>query len=310
MYSLLKYASFLFGFVICAIWLGTQPASAAPYPCNGPGPGRIMVGMTPAGNGVASVPLCVDDPNSSSPVAAPPAPVRNDFSAVAWHPDASDVWASARYQNQAAANDVALRHCNEVMGSGCEVIWQVNGFIGAAISPNGNIMWSANSSRGKVKKSLEDQCKEFVLGCVPIGIFKSTDGYETDGKWINIRKPQNMALLRKKYAAVAWVMGQGYDGTSFIATGYATYPEASSAALAECQKHYGPKLKCEIVVGTGNGFIQAFRSVEGDNFLIDQSVSRTQQALPMICKRQKLKNCVALKMYDARQPGLFAHRAQ
>lgn len=47
---------------------GAQAQGA--YPCNGAGPGRDMVGMTQAGQGLASVPLCVDRPEPASPQGA------------------------------------------------------------------------------------------------------------------------------------------------------------------------------------------------------------------------------------------------
>ncbi|WP_394537590.1 hypothetical protein PRJ39_15855 [Lysobacter enzymogenes] len=61
---------------LCLLAAGAQAQGA--YPCNGAGPGRDMVGMTPAGQGVAAMPLCVDRPAAASPqaAAAPPDPMR------------------------------------------------------------------------------------------------------------------------------------------------------------------------------------------------------------------------------------------
>ncbi len=309
MLNRLNFVLSAFTFFCLFTLLPSEPAAAFAYPCNGPGPGRIMVGMSPGGNGVASVPMCEDDPNSAPQQAAPPAPARNDYSAVAWHQDANDVWASARYQERTAADNMALRHCTEVMGSGCQVIWQVNGYVGAALGATGNIHWAADGSKGKVKKMLDEQCKGYVLGCLPIGIFKSTDTYESDGQWINIRKPKNAALLRKKYGAVAWLMGPGYDGTSFVATGHATYPEAVDAALAACRKHNGADAKCEGSMGTGNGVLYSYRNEKGDSYTAEQTEKRAEQAMNLSCKKDKL-TCTVSKVFDVRQPGLFAHRMQ
>ena len=39
--------------------LALIPTSAlAYYPCNGPGPGEVLIGVDPGGNGVAPTPLC------------------------------------------------------------------------------------------------------------------------------------------------------------------------------------------------------------------------------------------------------------
>ena len=33
-------------------------AALAYYPCNGPGPGEVLIGVDPGGNGIAPTPLC------------------------------------------------------------------------------------------------------------------------------------------------------------------------------------------------------------------------------------------------------------
>ena len=48
-------------------WTLWPAAAHAQYPCNGPGPGERMVGMTQGGNGVASIPLCVRDDSAAAP---------------------------------------------------------------------------------------------------------------------------------------------------------------------------------------------------------------------------------------------------
>ncbi|MCX8509286.1 MAG: hypothetical protein ORN49_10480, partial [Rhodobacteraceae bacterium] len=48
-------------------WLFAPSLAMAQYACSGPGPGEIMVGMTDGGNGVAPVPLCMEDPNADMP---------------------------------------------------------------------------------------------------------------------------------------------------------------------------------------------------------------------------------------------------
>ncbi|QWP75771.1 hypothetical protein J5226_19490 [Lysobacter sp. K5869] len=53
--------------------LAAAQAQAA-YPCNGAGPGRDMVGMTQAGQGLAAVPLCEDHPAAPSSPSAPQTP--------------------------------------------------------------------------------------------------------------------------------------------------------------------------------------------------------------------------------------------
>lgn len=43
------------------------PAAANVYPCaHGPGPNEVQVGMTPSGNGIASIALCTSNASSAS----------------------------------------------------------------------------------------------------------------------------------------------------------------------------------------------------------------------------------------------------
>ena len=69
-----SFAKFgLFILPLSIVLVGFAPKAEAVYPCPGAGPGEVVVGMTDATNGVASVPLCDTDPNyqdypsSSSP---------------------------------------------------------------------------------------------------------------------------------------------------------------------------------------------------------------------------------------------------
>lgn len=51
------------------------PALAQNYICpTGPGPGEIQVGMTPGGNGVGSVPVCMSNGSGGSPASGPTSP--------------------------------------------------------------------------------------------------------------------------------------------------------------------------------------------------------------------------------------------
>ena len=81
--------------VVALAWCLWPAAAQAQYPCNGPGPGERMVGMTQGGNGVAPVPLCVRDDSGGAP--APPAAPANSYAAIAWHPDAADIWVDGNY---------------------------------------------------------------------------------------------------------------------------------------------------------------------------------------------------------------------
>jgi hypothetical protein len=54
----------LIGLPLAVIMTCFAPQAQAEYPCSFAGPGEIVVGSTPEGYGVASVPLCDTDPNA------------------------------------------------------------------------------------------------------------------------------------------------------------------------------------------------------------------------------------------------------
>ncbi|MCM3373095.1 hypothetical protein M3640_20770, partial [Bacillus velezensis] len=113
--------------------LPTQ-ASAQAYPCEGPGPGERVVGMTQGGLGVAPSPLCAPDDSESGPSRASgrkaaehgdgwlryeaETPSNTRYTAVAWHQDAADVWVVGNLADRNDAALAAVAACNAVMGKG------------------------------------------------------------------------------------------------------------------------------------------------------------------------------------------------
>ncbi|WP_461343090.1 DUF4189 domain-containing protein [Brevundimonas sp. GN22] len=93
--------------------LPVSNADAQVFACSGAA-GERQVGMSQGGMGVASIPLCVQDR------AAPPPVVDNNYAAIAWHRDASDVWMDGNYLGSGGAVRGALDACNRAMGGGCE----------------------------------------------------------------------------------------------------------------------------------------------------------------------------------------------
>ncbi|MBD3730534.1 MAG: DUF4189 domain-containing protein [Sphingomonadales bacterium] len=279
--------------LVCAggLWQAT-PAAAQAYPCPGPGPGEVMVGMTPGGNGVAPVPLCarVDDAEPE------PAPV-DTVAAIAWHPDAADVWVDGRYTGKGTAVGVALDACNRAMGGGCSSTGEWWNSTMAIIRDNRGDLLSAWQGNGGAegKRVLADCAARQLLPCEVIGKYSSATDRHVPG-----------ARARKAYLAAAWVKSaEGYDSKLYIVSGRPNAEDAAQAAVQACQRATGRE--CAIADWSGSGFIQPIVVDGGESLVVETSSKRARDAAKVKCKRDKSKLCQLQQQYSAREPGTFVH---
>ncbi|MDO9362135.1 MAG: DUF4189 domain-containing protein [Sphingopyxis sp.] len=285
--------------VMLAWCLWPTAANAQAYACPGPGPGERMVGMTQGGNGVAPVPLCVRDDNGGAP--APQAAPNNSYAAIAWHPDAADVWVDGNYvgANNNAESE-ALAACNNVMGGGCSSggTWW-NSSMTILRDRNGFFYKGWAGEGGAERKRVLAECSaKQLLPCEVFATIRSST---------NRRSPGISA--RKLFAASAWVVGgaaDGYDSKLYIASGYRSADDATAAAIKACRD--ATSRPCESNALSGNGFIQAYRmNGSDDSATAETSAKRAQEAARANCKKLKAKSCELEASFDSRKPGLFVH---
>lgn len=268
--------------------------AAAQQRCpGGPGPGDMIVGYTPDGT-----PLCAPNPGAGAGAPTPaPRPVTQTYAAIAWHPDAGDVWLSGNYNGPNAAPGDALAACNRDMGGGCTTIGEWNNSAMAIIRNRyGELLsaWAGDGGRTR-KQVLADCSAKQPLPCEVVGTFAS-------GK--REHRP-NLAAARKLYAAVAWVKGtEGYDNRLYIARGHHHLADAEREALAACTKATG--VSCGLLAYAGNGFIQTYAIGTGHSATPETSAKRAAQAAQALCKQQK-QACALQTGYDSRTPGLVVH---
>lgn len=226
--------------------------------------------------------------------------------AIAYHPDASDVWVAANYPSIEAASSRAMLKCSEVMGDGCEWIWQGSrGKIGVARTANGVVVVVADASEKAVRKRLDAWCNYSVLGCTPIGMFDARSEFRgRPYRGENIRQPKDITNVRKTYAAVSWLVASGYDGRSWIASGYKTAKEAEEVALYACRLRSNNEHSCEVAISTGNGVLVSYDTGVGHRVLAEQDTARARQSIARYCSYNKL-NCTIHHVYDVREPGVF-----
>jgi hypothetical protein len=249
---------------------------------------------------------CTPDPSQQpAPPPAPPRPV--PYAAVAWHPDASDVWVAAMYPDQGSARSAAIEQCSSAMGEGCQWTWQTGrGYIGVARAPNGSIFVGTDLNRTKMQKSMAETCKDYIVGCTPIGMFHTESEFRPARRRTgdNIRYPKDPQTLRKLYGALAGGIGDHF----FMAGGHSSAKEAEDQALAACRATMSSAGNCTSLTWTGNGYITIFKGPSDDRlFMIEQTLDRRDAAVTKYCSDRKWK-CTLERTFDVRRPGVFTYK--
>lgn len=144
--------------LLSLVWL-TPSAAFAYYPCNGPGPGDIMIGVDNT-NGVQT-PLCAPDPNSVDP--GPGGYWVDQYATLAWGTDPNGGPTYSWYINattQAEADNGALAQCQASGFRDCRIAMGVtNGAIAVAIDTNGTLHTDWGKDARQAKKKALRFCK-------------------------------------------------------------------------------------------------------------------------------------------------------
>lgn len=289
--------------VALAWCLWPAAAQAQAFPCNGgsngAGPGERMVGMSPSGPGMASFPLCVRDDSGGPP--APSQGPSNSYAALAWHPDATDVWVDGNYANSASVGERgALEACEQAMGGGCSSAgsWS-NSSMTIIRDKEGDFYkgWAGEGGAERQQVMAECSAKQ-LLPCETFATIRSST---------NKRSPRGDP--RKYFVVSAWVKGgaaDGYNSKLYVAGGYRSREAATAAAIKACSD--ATSRPCETNALSGNGFIQAYRmNGSEDSATSENSASRAKQAAQANCKKLKGVTCELQALFDSRKPGLFVH---
>jgi hypothetical protein len=237
---------FLFLVFIGAFVIFPQSASAqamGTYICGaGPGPGERQVGVTPGGNGVASLPICEADGQAVQ--SGPQQEWVNSYLAVAGHDEANNVWTAAGYRYSSIAATDALQACNNAMGSGCKIYMEsYNGSVVTLRDSLGGLWWSTNETLDKARRSAFNNCESKGHSCVEVGWTTSTAWLEDVG---GPRRDQpkvfapNNKDFRKSYAAAAWVTDkEKWTQKVWFSGKHPTAEAANEAVLSACNKDSG-----------------------------------------------------------------------
>lgn len=157
-------------------FLAAVPTPAlAYYPCNGPGPGEIMIGVDTT-NGVQT-PLCeyVGEEGSADP--APSGYWVERFAAIAWGTDSGGGPTYSWYINAASvaeAESGALATCQQSGFSNCHLGPSVaNGSLAVAVGKDGSLYAEWGKDSGQAKRKALRLCKKSSKGCAVEEVLES-----------------------------------------------------------------------------------------------------------------------------------------
>jgi len=138
---------------------------AQAYPCSGPGPGEVVVGQTPASNGVASMPLCqrVDQGDTASQ--APPEKWESRWGAIAVDTVNGVIGSVTGMQGQEQARQGAIIDCRTKGGADCKLALSFSN--GCGVMALGDTIYQVEGGATvdeAVKKSMRE-CKASSPNC-------------------------------------------------------------------------------------------------------------------------------------------------
>jgi hypothetical protein len=155
--------STIIGLVFAAL---TPSAALAYYPCDGAGPGEVIVGMEPNGPGQPDTPICeyVGEDGSGEGGGDPGGYWVDSYAALAW---ASDSAGNATYTysydaaSQADAEQGALAECSAAGFRDCRLATYVlNGSIAVATDKDGTLHAEWGSDGGEAKSKALRLCRQ------------------------------------------------------------------------------------------------------------------------------------------------------
>lgn len=229
-------------------------------------------------------------------------------SALVWHQDATEVWAVWNAMSVSDATDMALKACNKVMSGGCVVASSSTGGTTAFGPGSDGYMRAAwGDKKSDAIKAFHKQCAEAGQACRLQETFTST----------HIKRPVMIPIMRTvahlpetrgiaSYGAIASPrpepVGTKWVGHVWMATGKATYAEATEQALARCRSATG--MECALDTHGVNSNFYLY-TTHDDMFFWSSGLSRKEAEahLSKKCKQRfKGKKCSIVGFYDMATP--------
>lgn len=225
--------------------------------------------------------------------------------AVAWHPDASDVWATWNHRTEDAARQSALAACGTVMGGGCTIATNAwNSFIAIARAQDGMLYsgWGATARAANAEAA--NACKKYVPNCQivrtfgtlpsPLGTIGPVDEYFPD------------SVARNHYVIVGWpkaTPAARWLNKAWVASGQG-FEAIQKSLLERCRQDTG--VECIMTQSApNNALVFKFKDDSGqESWLNALSREHAEQRVNAECAQRNRKACAIVATYDAFTPRL------
>lgn len=226
--------------------------------------------------------------------------------AVAWHPDATDVWASWQHSEGKEAEAAALAACNAMMGQGCTIASSgYNSSIAVAQGPDGFLYVAWGEDKSKAKKNVLTQCVR------PNCVIKHQ--FSVAAEWLPVdafmhHLPQDnyspKILEAYSYGLVGWPkasVDSKWQGKVWLVTGGKNFETTKKQLLDRCKKDTG--VDCDIAQTTGSTHLIQFvnNSTGLSSWAADFSKADAEKQMNKACKKTKDK-CSLINTFDAKTP--------
>lgn len=236
----------------------------------------------------------------------------NVSAAVALHPNANDFWAVWDVRGEQGgvdgAKQIVLNSCAKVMGEGCFIAAGAeNASIGVAKDVRG-FLWAKYGETQEIAQSkVMAECQKSTGDCSYVRTITASPWREfTDVAGIDSLKRYNpnSRTVHGPYASIATTVSRAapWDTKAWVSSGHLTEPEASKAAKERCQSD--SQAQCTIGLLSMDGFIFAYRSLEGEiGLAVTRDIGNAKREMMENCKAHITK-CTVLKIIDAKQSAL------
>ena len=251
---------------------------------------------------------CVYDAPSGQPR---PKESVNVHVAVAWHPDANDVWAIWNVRDSqggdAAAKRAVLSDCQQIMGEGCTIAnGGRNSSVAIGRSRRGFLSAAWGENAATAKKALADSCTA-ATPCTVLHVFTAKPWVEysdVPGFDELKRYRPNPRSVKARFGAVATaeVNDPRWGHTAWVSSGHTNVDAAIKAAQDKCTKDIGTF--CESYTAVSDGVMAVHWDESGNlRMRVGKNVDDARRSVRAACKRDGVK-CDVVELIDAKQPGL------
>lgn len=254
---------------------------------------------------------CVYD----APAGQPPTPRLQEWVdvhvAVAWHPDANDVWAiwnvRERQGGKAAAEEGVLSDCRKVMGDGCTIATSVlNGTIAIARHPNGYNTYGWGATADAAKGDATNRCSKRIT-CTIVHVFTAKPWLEfTDAAGFNELKRYQPDRRSVKARFGAATHAQSNDplwiDKVWASSGHATEREAQKAARDKCTADSAAA--CKTMITNKDGVMAIYRDESLNIGMVNgRNADAARDAVRKACAQYRVK-CTSAELIDVKRAGL------